>query len=97
MKIYLIAVSLTQTGWNFKQNEIEVNETPLCYVAKGKRINKLSLEKIDTMLLPSHKIFNYFSYCLEGRQDHIQNLMTDGIKSLVKKVKEELDCILKYI
>ncbi len=95
--IYLIRVSLTSKGWTKAIEPIEVEEKDKVFVSHNKRISKQKMMFIDTTLLASYKIFGYFTYCEEGKQQECLTMLKKHIITKFDEVKTIVDAISKHV
>jgi len=88
---------IDQRGLGKRVREIEVTETDKSFTAKGIRISKDKLLKIDSKFVETHRSIRYFTYCRDGEQQMALNMIKQHIVDKVKMYKSEIDILSSYI
>lgn len=94
MKIYKISGSIDRSGTRKRITEMELKECGKSYVGDGIRINKDKLMKLDTIFNETHKLINYFTYCIDGDQQKALDMIKNHIIKKVEQYKSEIDEIV---
>ena len=98
MVIHKVYGSLSKDGFKHKVYPIEVSESKACYISLSKkRINKARLMQIDEFFKGSHELIHLYTYCIEGEQQNALNLLKAEIIDRAKKMKAELDELIKHL
>lgn len=96
-EIVKVTVFLSKEGWKHKTKQFFLHETPLSFVADGRRIAKDKIMKPDSLIREKHSQYIYFTYCPPESVEKANEMLTLLIKNMVIKAKNEIDDIWVHI